>query len=152
MGPMAEDEDSVYRRDLLERQKAGNRLSKIEFQWLQILMKKYRNEELLEDDFDELRMMRNQRNETGSPEVEFVNTKRLLEEEVKKKAKRKLKEKKRKEKEERRDQRSKRIKQKQLDRKIMRENKKREGDQDKRISESTRGTHSENKNQPDVLP
>merc|ERR1712238_460569 len=80
--PMAEDEDSVYRRDLLERQKAGNRLSKIEFQWLQIQMKKYRNEELLEDDFDELRMMRNQRNETGSPEVEFVNTKRLLEEEV----------------------------------------------------------------------
>jgi len=148
---MAEEEDSVYRRDLLERQKAGSRLSKMEFQWLQILMKKYRNEELLEDDFDELRMMRNQRNETGSPEVEFVNTKRLLEEEVKKKAKRELKEKRRKEKEERREQRSKRIKQKQLDRKIMRENKKREGDQGKRISESTRGTHSENKNQPDVL-
>jgi len=95
-----DDDDSIYKRELLGRQRAGQRLDKKEFQWLQILMKKGRNEELCEEDLNELEIMRNQRNET---EVDFVNTKKLLEIELR----RKHKEERRQQKEERREQRRK---------------------------------------------
>merc|ERR1712025_1054380 len=72
---MMEDDDSVYRRDLSNRQKTGQRLDKKEFQWLQILIKKSRKEELDKDEIDELEIMRSQRNET---DVYFVNTKKLI--------------------------------------------------------------------------
>ncbi len=97
-----DDEDSVYRRDLLGRQMAGKRLDKKEFEWLQILTKKSRNEELSDDELDELEIMRNQRNET---EVNFVNTKKLLEKELKRQNRNKIREQRRKEKEERKEQR-----------------------------------------------
>jgi hypothetical protein len=109
-----DDEDSIYRQELLGRQKAGKRLDKKEFQWLQILMKKAQDEELDEDDLHELEIMRNQRNET---EVDFVNTKKLLEEELKRQHKKRMKEqrrKERKEKEERREQRRERGKVKKM--------------------------------------
>ena len=99
-----DDDDDVYRHDLVGRQMAGKRLDKKEFQWLQILMKKSRNEELDEHDLDELKIMRNQRNEK---EVDFVNTKKLLEQELKRQNKDRMKKQRRKEKEERRDQRRK---------------------------------------------
>ena len=97
-----DEEDSVYRRDLLGRQMAGKRLDKKEFEWLQILMKKSRNEELDYDELDDLEIMRNQRNET---EVDFVNTKKLLEKELRRQNKNKIKEQRRKEKEARKEQR-----------------------------------------------
>jgi len=99
---MMDDDDSVYRRELLERQKAGKRLDKNEFCWLHILMKKSRNEKLDKDDLDELENMRSHRNET---DVYHINTKKLIEEEIERKRKKKEKDRRRKEREEKRKQR-----------------------------------------------
>ncbi|VEU40798.1 unnamed protein product [Pseudo-nitzschia multistriata] len=115
-----EDDDSLYRRELLSKQRGGQRLDKKEFQWLQILMKKSRHEELNEKDIEELEIMRNQRNEI---EIDIVNTKQLLEEEMKKQERRKIKEQRRKEKEERREQRRLEKEQRQKAKKMRRKKK-----------------------------
>ena len=147
-----DDEDSVCRRNLLERQMAGKRLNKKEFQWLQILIKKSRNEELFENDVVELEIMRNQKKESRSPEKEFVNTKVLLEEEIRKKAKRELKERRRKEKEKRLEQQQKRKEQKKSAKKIKRKKRSdNEGDLDIRIFNGAGSRQFGKEKQPGVL-
>ncbi|KAL3919883.1 MAG: hypothetical protein SGILL_003530 [Bacillariaceae sp.] len=97
-----DDEDSVYRRELLDRQMKGQRLDKQEFVWLEILKKKKREEELLEDELDELDVMR-QRNKEANVEVVAVKqTRKLLELEMEKRLKREQREQRKKEKAERR--------------------------------------------------
>mmetsp|Transcript_21957 Transcript_21957/g.61036 ORF Transcript_21957/g.61036 Transcript_21957/m.61036 type:complete len:3067 (+) Transcript_21957:267-9467(+) len=100
----SDEDDSIYRQELLGKQRLGQRLSKKEFLWLKILTKKSLKEELSENDLNELEIMRSQRNQRNEIEDEIVNTKQLLEEEMRKKEKRKMKEQRRKEKEEVREQ------------------------------------------------
>lgn len=97
-----EEEDSVYRQALLDRQMKGQRLDKQEFQWLEILQKRKRNEELLEDELDELEILRRQRKENTE---EVQHTRKLLEKEMKKKQRREQWEQRVQEKEDRREQR-----------------------------------------------
>ncbi|KAL3924597.1 MAG: hypothetical protein SGILL_000950 [Bacillariaceae sp.] len=95
------DDESVYRRELLDRQMKGQRLDKQEFVWLEILKKKKREEILLEDELDELDVMRRHKKET-IVEVEVKQTRKLLEREMEKKMKRELRLQKKKENEARR--------------------------------------------------
>jgi hypothetical protein len=135
-----DDNDSLYRQELLARQKAGKRLDKKEFQWLQILMKKAQKRELDEDDLLELEIMRNQKNEI---EVDFVNTKKLLEEELQRQHKNRMKEqrrKERKEKEERREQRRKVKEEREKAKKLMRTNRSRSRDDAARLYKAQTST------------
>jgi hypothetical protein len=74
----------------------GQRLDKQEFLWLELLLKSKRGGDLLEDELDELEVMRRQRKEV-TIEVEVEQTRKLLEREMEKKMKQKMKEEKRKE-------------------------------------------------------
>jgi hypothetical protein len=122
-----DDEDSIYRRKLLDRQMKGQRLDKQEFIWLEILKKKKRKEELLEDELDELDVMRRQRKEANI-EVEVKQTRKLLEMEMERKMKRELKEQRRREKEERRLLRR-------IEKEEMREQKRREKQHERMLRE-----------------
>jgi hypothetical protein len=119
------DDDSVYRRTLLDRQMKGQRLDKQEFLWLELLQKAKRGEGMLEDERDELDVMRKQRKEAT---VEVEQTRKLLEKEMEKKAKRELKQQRRKEREERKLQ-------KRLEKEERREQRKKEKEHQKMLRE-----------------
>jgi len=141
-----DDDDSLYRQELLARQKAGKRLDKKEFQWLQILVKKAQKKELDEDDLLELEIMRNQKNEI---EVDFVNTKKLLEEELQRQHKNRMKEqrrKERKEKEERREQRRKVKEEREKAKKMRRTNRSRSRDDAARLYKAQTSTNFDENN------
>ncbi|KAG7347572.1 hypothetical protein IV203_016277 [Nitzschia inconspicua] len=121
------DDDSVYRRTLLDRQMKGQRLDKQEFVWLELLQKAKRGDSLLEEELDELDVMRKQRKEATS-DVEVEQTRKLLEKEMEKRTRRDLKEQRRKERAEKKIQRR-------LEKEEKREQKRKEKEHEKMLRE-----------------